>query len=395
MKKSRFFILIAILVMGLNFISCDNEPIDPALLVENPEVNPEFCPAPALFSASEFIDGNKVTLNWDGDGGAWQIQYGAEGFALGSGTAITATDNTITITGLTATNEYDFYIRTTCGAEEFSEWIGPVSVGTVIVNTCAIPSGITAARSNDTTANVVWFAASGATQWEVQYGAAGFALGTGTILNTTAPTAQITGLLANRGYDFYVRTVCSPTSTSTWAGPVPVNAVGTTPGTVDTTPALMTANIDGVQYNVLRPFFYQVLGNDINVENDGADPEVPRFIKLQGTDNTTTVNTSNSREINLYIPDTMWQAGTYPLNWESGFEAPLCWVRFIVFSDPDIDARITEGSLTVTEFNRTTKRIKGTFEFTYEKINDDGDVIGIARVTNGTFNYGLDDPYFD
>lgn len=395
MKKSRFFILIATIVMGLNFTSCDNEPIDPALLTENPDVDPDFCAAPALFSASEFIDGNKVTLNWDGDGGAWQIQYGPEGFTLGSGTAITATDDSITITGLTATNEYDFYIRTTCDAESFSEWIGPVSVGTAIVNACAIPSGITAARSNDTTINVVWFAATGSTQWEVQYGVTGFALGTGTIVSTTTPTVQITGLLANRGYDFYVRTVCSPSSSSTWAGPVPVSAVATNPGTVDTTPALMTANIDGVQYNVLRPFFYQVLGNDINVENDGAEPGVPRFIKLQGTDNTTTVNTSNSREINLYIPDTMWTPGTYPLHWESGFEDPLCWVRFIIFSEPDIDARITEGSLTVTEFNRTTKRIKGTFQFTYEKIDDEGDVIGIARVTNGTFNYGLDDPYFD
>ncbi|GEP52566.1 hypothetical protein FNO01nite_32380 [Flavobacterium noncentrifugens] len=395
MSKSKFFIFIIIVALGFNFIGCDNEPIDPAISLENPET--EACASPALLAVSDFIGGNKVNVSWDGDGETWQIQYGIKNFAIGSGTAVTATTNPTSITGLDSTKEYDFYIRTVCSATEFSEWVGPVAVGNVIINTCDIPSNVTAIRgaTNNTVVNVTW-ASTASSNWEVQYGAAGFALGAGTIVPSATPTKQITGLLAANGYDFYVRTVCSATSSSTWAGPVHVDPVGTTnPGTIDTTPALMTANIDGVQYNVLRPFFYQVLGNDINVENDGADPGVPRFIKLQGTDNTTTVNTNNSREINLYIPDTMWTPGTYPLHWETGFEDPLCWVRFVVFSVPDIDARITDGSLTVTEFNRTTKRIKGTFEFTYEKINDDGDVIGTARVTNGTFNYGLDDPYFD
>jgi len=225
MSKSKFFTFIIIVALGFNFIGCDNEPIDPAISLENPEA--EACASPALLAVSDFIGGNKVNVSWDGDGETWQIQYGIKNFAIGSGTSLTATSNPTSVTGLDSTKEYDFYIRTVCSATEFSEWIGPVAVGNVIINTCDIPSNVTAIRgaTNSTVVNVTW-ASTASSNWEVQYGAAGFALGTGTIVPSTTPSKQITGLLAANGYDFYVRTVCSATSSSTWAGPVHVDQVG-------------------------------------------------------------------------------------------------------------------------------------------------------------------------
>lgn len=44
--------------------------------------------------------------------------------------------------------------------------------------------------------------------WEVQYGVAGFELGTGTIKSFTTSTATISGLLQNTNYEVYIRRVC-------------------------------------------------------------------------------------------------------------------------------------------------------------------------------------------
>lgn len=392
MTKSKLLIALSLIFIGLNFSSCDNEPIDPALLdIEEPNA----CAAPLTFQSTDFIGGSSVNLSWTAapGTGSWQIQYGPAGFSVGSGTQIIATETEATVSGLTPTTNYEFYIRTVCDATSFSSWVGPIAVGEEI-GSCPQPTNVTAVRSSgNTEINVSWNAAT-ATSWQIQYGAAGFALGSGTVVSSTTPTKTITGVLADASYSFYVRTNCSPTSNSNWTGPITVASVSVGPGPIDTTPALMTANIDGVQWNNLKPFFYPFT-NDVNVENDGAEPGEPRFIWIQGTDNTTEINLNNSREINLHIPDSKWAPGTYNLLWDNGYEQDECWATLLLFTNPDVNARIISGSLTVTEFNLSTRRIKGTFNFQYEKLDQDGNVIGVFPVINGTFNYGLDDEYFD
>ncbi|MDZ7845531.1 MAG: T9SS type A sorting domain-containing protein [Owenweeksia sp.] len=53
---------------------------------------------------------------------------------------------------------------------------------------------------------------------EVQYGPAGFSLGSGTITSSSVGMATITGLSANTCYDFYVRDSCS--INTAWIGPL-------------------------------------------------------------------------------------------------------------------------------------------------------------------------------
>ena len=393
MNKSRFLIALSLLFVCFNFTSCEDEPIDPALLLvdDNPS---NTCGAPGAFEVSDLIGGASVNLSWTAAVGTntWQVQYGTAGFVVGTGTVVNATESDITITGLNSTTNYEFYVRTICGATSFSGWVGPVSVGGSI-GSCATPSGLNAIRSSGNTEVSVTWTASAAPSYQVQYGTGGFALGSGTTVTAAGSPKTITGLSANVAYDFYVRANCSASDNSSWAGPFHVAAV-TGGGPIDTTAALMTANIDGVQWNNLKPFFYPFT-NDVNVENDGAEPGEPRFIWIQGTDNTTTINLNNSREINLHIPDSKWAPGTYNLLWDNGYEADECWATLLLFTNPDVNARIISGTLTVTEFNLSTRRIKGTFEFQYEKLDENSNVIGVFPVTNGTFNYGLDDDYFD
>lgn len=227
MNKSKLVIALSLIFMSLSFYSCDDEPVDPALLNVIPTTD---CGAPLFFEASDFVGLNSVILSWEAapSTSSWQIQYGTAGFVLGTGLQITATDTEVTIQGLAPTNNYEFYIRTICGAESFSSWIGPIAVGGSI-GSCPIPTGVTAVRSaGNTEITVNWGTVSGVASYDIQYGPAGFALGSGTTTNSTTNSKTITGV-ATSAYHFYVRSNCSATDHSSWVGPITVDAAGVAP----------------------------------------------------------------------------------------------------------------------------------------------------------------------
>ena len=81
------------------------------------ELIPE-CPKP-IGVASSNVTTNSVTLSWTetGEATSWQITYGPAGFTPGSsvGTTETVTDNPYTVSGLSASMNYDFYVQADCG----------------------------------------------------------------------------------------------------------------------------------------------------------------------------------------------------------------------------------------------------------------------------------------
>ncbi|WP_213522547.1 fibronectin type III domain-containing protein [Nonlabens sp.] len=89
-------------------------------------------------------------------------------------------------------------------------------------NFCPDPSQLTATAVTDTSADLSWTENGSATTWEYEIDVTGFTQGTGangivsTMDNTSNP---ITGLSAASSYDYYVRSICSPTETSLWVGP--------------------------------------------------------------------------------------------------------------------------------------------------------------------------------
>ncbi|GGD34674.1 hypothetical protein GCM10011343_25700 [Flavobacterium orientale] len=78
---------------------------------------------------------DSAVLGWTEGGTAtsWEIQYGAPGFALGSGTTVVATENPFTLTGLTENTNYAYYVRAVCSVSDQSPWTGPLAFKT----TCA------------------------------------------------------------------------------------------------------------------------------------------------------------------------------------------------------------------------------------------------------------------
>lgn len=79
---------------------------------------------------------NSVEISWDDNNviavSQYYIEYGAPGFAQGSGTTLTVTSNPYTISGLTDDTEYEFYIQTECSANDLSSWVGPLSFETLV-----------------------------------------------------------------------------------------------------------------------------------------------------------------------------------------------------------------------------------------------------------------------
>lgn len=124
--------------------------------------------------------------------------------------------------------------------------------------TCPAPGNLSVSNVLSTSADLAWVETGSATNWEIEYGAAGFAQGTGTVVATTNNPFSLTGLNSNTDYSFYVRSVCAPNDTSFWTGPANfltpcANVVGDVASDaiiVNTLPFNYAVNIDSCYTNV-------------------------------------------------------------------------------------------------------------------------------------------------
>jgi hypothetical protein len=73
------------------------------------------------------------------------------------------------------------------------------------------------ASVTDVSANLNW--QSGASSFAVQWGPAGFNIGTGSSDTVSTNSLTATGLAPNMDYDFYVMTLCGTAGNSVWSGP--------------------------------------------------------------------------------------------------------------------------------------------------------------------------------
>jgi hypothetical protein len=89
--------------------------------------------------------------------------------------------------------------------------------------TCPQPTNPSLATSSLTSATIQWTAGGTETQWQIEYGPAGFTPGTGTFLTTTTNPTTINGLTSYSFYQAYVRGICTPGDSSYWAGTISWN----------------------------------------------------------------------------------------------------------------------------------------------------------------------------
>lgn len=84
------------------------------------------------------------------------------------------------------------------------------------IPSCNIPSRLTASNTTTTTAELNWVDHSSALGTEIEYGPAGFSLGTGSRVIALSHPFTLTGLRPGCDYEFYVRDICAPGDTSGW-----------------------------------------------------------------------------------------------------------------------------------------------------------------------------------
>lgn len=237
-----------------------------------------------------------------------------------------------------------------------------------------------------------WDADDAVSAWEVEYGLTGFTQGEGTIEETDTNSITIRGLVFNAEYDFYLRSACDG-STSDWTGPV-----SNTSGNSPSSHALMTANIKGVQYNNLVPYLWSLFPDNAVLVRYFSGQDEP-YIQIQGNSEPSATTFENTKEINLFIPERAWSPGTYNLGTDyevNGIPQPNVNLVYSDNNEPTAQAFEGDfGTITVTEFNTTTRVIKGTFEFTFELYYTAGGIGGPFQCLNGTFDYSLDDEFFD
>jgi hypothetical protein len=74
-------------------------------------------------SQVELVQDSDFQISWDDNGLVYELEYGPQGFSLGTGTNISNINtNTYTITDLNSTNVHDVYVRSICTNGSTSDW---------------------------------------------------------------------------------------------------------------------------------------------------------------------------------------------------------------------------------------------------------------------------------
>jgi hypothetical protein len=181
------------------------------------------CPAPTAQPTT--VGSTTAQLSWSGaPGSSYTLEYGPQGFAPGTGTIAFTGLPTYALSGLLPDTDYCYYLRADCG------FAGPTYAGTTIRSgphcfqttapaaDCTPPTNLAIAGQGPGYVQVDWQAQQVAgTTFEVEYGPAGFALGTG----TRQPHGTLYGLLPGTEYCVYVRRSCG-----SFVGPLCFRAPG-------------------------------------------------------------------------------------------------------------------------------------------------------------------------
>ncbi len=145
---------------------------------------------------------------------------------------------TIDISSYTGIIRIGFLATTTLTTPDIDFHVDNLSIE--LPPACSSPTALMSTLITSTGADLSWAAPSlGGTpvgyNWEVRTSGAGGSGVTGLVTSGTVSTtsANVTALLAQTTYSFYVQTDCGAGSSSTWAGPftftTPCNAIGTFP----------------------------------------------------------------------------------------------------------------------------------------------------------------------
>lgn len=168
---------------------------------------------------------NSASIDWTeiGSSTSWNIEYGTEGFTQGSGTMVQSPNQFCTISGLTPSTAYDFYVQSNCGLGEFSNWSNKITATTAPIPPCAIPTDLVVSTIAANSALATWTAGGSESSWEVEC-----KLDSSTSWSSaTVFTASFSliGLQSNSNYEVRVKAICA-SNESAFTTPVIFTTLG-------------------------------------------------------------------------------------------------------------------------------------------------------------------------
>ncbi|MBK8556043.1 MAG: fibronectin type III domain-containing protein [Lewinellaceae bacterium] len=163
------------------------------------------------------ITTSSAVVSWGSVGGAtsYNLQYRVVG--TGAWTTSTNVTSPHTVNGLLDGTFYELQMQAICGGAASRYGVGVIFK--TQYNSCTVPSNLTTTSNTSNSSTINWTENGTSTSWQVEYGARGFTLGSGTQVSVSSKPTTISGLSPSLGYDFYVRANCGGGTYSNWAGP--------------------------------------------------------------------------------------------------------------------------------------------------------------------------------
>lgn len=209
------------------------------------------CARPTALNFSP-TSSTSATLNWTTTAETSTIEWGAIGFTQGTGTTVSNIVSPYVLSGLTASTNYSYYVRSNCSTSASSIWSGPLNFHTVYEPTTP---PYTSGFEVNTLPFIGWSASGvGANDWFINPGAAlaqegnnAAAVITGTAAANNWLFSRGVNLVANQQatITYYVRNfVNASTNTASYQ-----LRVGSSPNSVDQTTTLITeTSISAIEY---------------------------------------------------------------------------------------------------------------------------------------------------
>ncbi|WP_156907048.1 hypothetical protein [Epilithonimonas caeni] len=189
-------------------------------------ISNNFCKKPYEVKVEDFYNRIQWKINNYENGQSpsyYQIQYGEQGFSLGTGTVIDTSQDYYNAP-FVAGKKYDIYVRSYCaGTAGWGEWTKPVTFLASITTACVAP---TYANYTTTSVNSSYYHATinwendGVSQYQISLSVNSGLPTSATLYEISAPNAATyTNLVKGTTYYFYARKKCTSNTYSNYYGP--------------------------------------------------------------------------------------------------------------------------------------------------------------------------------
>jgi hypothetical protein len=167
-----------------------------------------------------------ATIAWNSNATNWNIVWGVQGFDFNTGQQVTNTTvNPYTFSNLASGVVYEMYVQDTCQGSSSGIWTGPFTFTGQI---CSSPSQLGAIQITSSSATLTWTNnVPGVSLFSIEWGLQGFPQGVGIPVNNVQSPYLLSGLSPTTSYDYYVKTNCGSSNSSSWAGPFTFTTLST------------------------------------------------------------------------------------------------------------------------------------------------------------------------